>query len=199
MGSSRSTSGFWPRPSWRAFSSRQPQADDARRSPALRFGEIIVTGFGKRGLFVVNAEGATICWGERPGDERPGQPSAEEKWAILVAWDKTTPARFLVEGDFWAFSKEGAQVCLCSRHEASHRRKKPSERPSERRMPMPQTCKRRDNRRRSCPVMMKGLSAAAIDARSNRVKQGGSPAIHRDAKPKGSMTHHGQSPWAHRG
>jgi hypothetical protein len=84
----------------------EPQYGDAQRSDALRILEIIVTDFSSRGLFLLNAEGIEILWGQAPGDEPSGKPAAPEKWAMLRRWQETEKARYVAEGDFWAFSKD---------------------------------------------------------------------------------------------
>jgi hypothetical protein len=92
----------------------------AAACPALRILEIIVSDFHRRGLFVMNAEGAEIWWEDAPGQERAGTPSALEKWRMLVDWQKTTRARLLVKGDFWAFSRNGLRF-NCPHPDSPHR------------------------------------------------------------------------------
>ena len=41
-----------------------------------------------RGLFLKNAESTYILWGDAPGEENPGNPTAEEKWERLREWSK---------------------------------------------------------------------------------------------------------------
>jgi hypothetical protein len=95
-----------------AFLTQAAQANDAQQYPSLHVIRIVVTDFRARGLFVVNAEGAAILWGDAPGDEPTGKPTAEEKWVILRHWRETSPSRFLETGDYWAFSKrELRHVC----------------------------------------------------------------------------------------
>jgi len=79
---------------------RRGQADE---TPALRVLVIATTEANGRGLFVQNAEGAMILWGSGPGDERPGEPSAPEKWELLAAKAKTDGIRRGDRGDYWAF------------------------------------------------------------------------------------------------
>jgi hypothetical protein len=107
-----------------AFVAQQPQSNDAQQSPALHLREIIVTVFHLRGrgLFVVNAERAMISWGEAPGDETTGEPTAEEKWAILRHWRENTRARLLEEQDYWSFSKRGLDH-VCPHRTDPHRPK----------------------------------------------------------------------------
>ncbi len=94
------------------FLRRQTADSQSNPARALRVLEIIVTDYERRGLFVMNAEGAEIWWEDAPGEERPGKPSAAEKWQMLEHWQETTTARFLEDGDFWAFSRKGLHhVC----------------------------------------------------------------------------------------
>jgi hypothetical protein len=108
-----------------AFFVQGPQANDSQKYPALHLREIIVTDFDVRGLFVINDEGTTICWGSGPGTERPNEHSAEEKWAILHHWAETARARFLEPGDYWSFSKTGLQH-RCPHRKDPHRPKESS-------------------------------------------------------------------------
>jgi hypothetical protein len=83
--------------------------------PALRIGEIIVTAFfdNDRGLFVLNDEGQTIWWREAPGEERPGEPKAGEKWKMLRKWGESNKKRALPDRDYWRFSQTDlCAVCL---------------------------------------------------------------------------------------
>ncbi len=89
------------------FLLREPRAADAQRSTALKFTQIIVSDFERRGLFVVNDEGTPILWGDGPSLGDRGELSPEEKWAVLRRWAETAPARFLEPGDFWSISKSG--------------------------------------------------------------------------------------------
>jgi len=112
------------------FLVQEPRQSDSERSAALRILEIIVTDFGQRGLFAMNAEGAAICWGDAPGDEKAEKPSAHEKWAMLRSWAETSRARFLVDGDYWAFGENGVRhVCPQVHQKAPHRPLENSERP----------------------------------------------------------------------
>jgi hypothetical protein len=110
------------------FLLQEPQATDAERSLALRLDEINVSDFENRGLFVINAERAAILWDDAPGDEKPGRPTASDKWAILKHWEESTPARFLESGDYWAFGKTDL-YWICPPSHVRHRPKTASERP----------------------------------------------------------------------
>jgi hypothetical protein len=80
----------------------------AKGSPSLQMIEIIVTDFGDRGLFILNAEGSEFCWGSAPGSERPREMSAAEKWQALLRWEEAAPqSRAAAEGDYWDFSPKG--------------------------------------------------------------------------------------------
>jgi hypothetical protein len=87
-----------------AFLERKQRATTPESSPALKVIEIIVTDFDRRGLFMINAERAVIWWQHAPGAERPGEPTAEEKWAMLENWQRTTTERALPDPDYWGFS-----------------------------------------------------------------------------------------------
>lgn len=75
----------------------------AENTPALRVLVIATTESNGRGLFVQNAEGTMILWGGAPGEERPGEPTAAEKWRLLVAKAKSDGLRRGDRGDYWAF------------------------------------------------------------------------------------------------
>jgi hypothetical protein len=111
------------------FLMQDAQVADAERTPALRMRQIILTDFDNRGLFMMNAEDAAILWGDAPGTEKPGKPSAQDKWAILRRWEESTPARFLETGDFWAFSRNGLVHVCPVQHAVRHRPKSAAERP----------------------------------------------------------------------
>ena len=112
-----------------AFFVQGPQANDSHKYPALHLREIIVTDFDVRGLFVINDEGTNICWGSGPGTERPGELSADEKWAILRRWAETARARFLEPEDYWSFSRTGLQH-RCPHRSDPHRPKESSSVPA---------------------------------------------------------------------
>ncbi len=99
---------------------------ESESSPALRFREINVAEIERSasfGLFLI-AERAPIWWGSAPGDEGPGKLSADEKWAMVVLWQRTTRARFVpegVEGDFWRFSRAGLYYYCCHDRNSPHK------------------------------------------------------------------------------
>jgi hypothetical protein len=103
-----------------SFLLEEPQKGDAQRSNALRILKINVTDSSSRGLFVYNADDTAILWGKAPGDESPGKPTAAEKWAMLRRWQETEKARFLADGDFWAFSNDRLRHVCPSRHPTRH-------------------------------------------------------------------------------
>jgi hypothetical protein len=83
---------------------------EGRGAPALQIVEIITIDVPNQhsfGLYVMNAEETPIWWRSAPGEEVPGEPSAEEKWTMLLQWQRTTSARRLAAEDSWAFSKNG--------------------------------------------------------------------------------------------
>jgi hypothetical protein len=100
------------------FLSQPARVGDASRSPALRMIEIDVTEFHPHGgVFLKNAEDAWIWWKEAPGDERPGRPTAAEKWAMLQRWRESSDHRPLPQGDYLAF--DGTQI----RHHQDQKKK----------------------------------------------------------------------------
>src|SRR5262249_12705146 len=48
-------------------------------------------GRGLRGLFLWNAESTYILWGRAPGEDSAERLTAEEKWAKLCEWSRSTP------------------------------------------------------------------------------------------------------------
>jgi hypothetical protein len=101
------------------FLKRQSNSGESPAVPALLFREIIVTDFERRGLFIVNEEGAEVCWGSAPGDERPGRLTAERKWTMLREWQQSTRSRCLPTFDYWAFSRAGLYH-VCPHPRSSH-------------------------------------------------------------------------------
>lgn len=95
----------------------QKRLGSARGLSALRIGEIIVTDFHKRQLWVLNDENQMIWWRNAPGEEAPGEPKADEKWEMLRKWGESAGKRSLPAGDYWAFSPTAiVPVCCCPGH-----------------------------------------------------------------------------------
>ena len=65
------------------FIARKRRLSPAENSPALKVIEIMFGDFNRRGLFLVNGERSVIWWWHPPGAESSGEPSAEEKWAMV--------------------------------------------------------------------------------------------------------------------
>lgn len=64
-----------------------------------------------RGLFAETVEPTMILWGPAPGFERPGEPSAEEKWAMLEDWlEAHNDLKTIQHPLFLAFDKGRVQV-----------------------------------------------------------------------------------------
>jgi hypothetical protein len=116
-----------------SFLLQEPRNGDAQRSNAMRIIVINVNDFSSRGLFIYNADDIAILWGKAPGDELPGKPGAAEKWAMLRRWQETEKARFVADGDYWAFSSDGLRHVCPSRHTTRHQPtvKKLSEKPGD--------------------------------------------------------------------
>jgi hypothetical protein len=75
----------------------------SRAIPGLRFLEIRATD--PRGLFLYNAEGTWILWGEAPSEEPVGRQAALEKWEILRKWAEKSPRPTIPPRDYWVFSR----------------------------------------------------------------------------------------------
>ena len=75
---------------------------------------------GHASLFTLNAEGAVFWWGSAPGSEAPREPTAHEKWQILLKWNEASPREVLAEGDYWSFSTKGLSV-VCRHPNGPHR------------------------------------------------------------------------------
>jgi hypothetical protein len=60
------------------------------------------------GLLWVRSGGRTwVCWGEAPGAEAPGRPTATEKWVMLREWSRRHVPPGVEYPDFLAFDKDG--------------------------------------------------------------------------------------------
>ena len=80
---------------------------EAESNPALRVRSITVTDAKLNfSLFVVTVPGVQIHWGRGPGDEAPGEPTAEGKWALLAEQARRGLEQ-KEERDFWTFSRTG--------------------------------------------------------------------------------------------
>jgi len=78
---------------------------EAETSTALRFLAVVASDpMSERWLFLRNADNVIILWGEAPGDEQPGQPSAEDKWRILVDKAKKKAISPQSKPGHWVFS-----------------------------------------------------------------------------------------------
>jgi hypothetical protein len=114
------------------FLRRRDRAREAQDSPALRVIEIIVSNqkaFPLVGLFVLNDQNAEICWGEAPGAEQPGQPTADDKWRMLADWREPADSRSLAAGDYWRFARNGLRQ-VCPHPQSPHRPGKKIDGPS---------------------------------------------------------------------
>lgn len=91
---------------------------EAESSRALRILAIITTDpINEHWLFLQNAEGVVIRWGEAPGDEPPREPSAEEKWRILVDKAKAKAIEPRAKPGYWMFADDDLRY-----HETDQRR-----------------------------------------------------------------------------
>src|SRR5262249_36629002 len=87
----------------------------------LQMIEIIVSDFGNRGLFVLNAKETMFCWGRAPGSERPKELAAMEKWQMLLGWAESARGQTPADEDYWDIPNGG--FLLVGAHKgAPHRR-----------------------------------------------------------------------------
>ncbi len=84
-----------------AFLRDRMKTIDRAREPALGIRYINPMDPANRGLFLKNDLGASILWGDAPGDEPPGQLSSEEKWEKWVDWSRKGPIPSIPEADYW--------------------------------------------------------------------------------------------------
>ncbi len=82
------------------------ETDRARKAASVRALRVLtIVATDRRGLFIQNAEGAMIYWGEAPGSEASGNLEAKEKWEMLKKWASSSSRRILPSGDYWMFSR----------------------------------------------------------------------------------------------
>lgn len=77
------------------------QSIDRGHEPALNIRYINPMDSESRGLFLLNEEGASILWGQAPGEEPPASPTAEEKWEMLVKWSRQGKNQPIPTEDYW--------------------------------------------------------------------------------------------------
>lgn len=61
----------------------------------------------ERGLFIYINRSIWVLWGDAPGKETTGSPSAEEKWEKLLEWQRAEPRRELPPHDYWEITAVG--------------------------------------------------------------------------------------------
>lgn len=88
------------------FLSEPDRKREAESTSALRMLVIAATDPYNRGLFVQNADNAMILWGEAPGEEKAGDPSADEKWKILAARARNNTLAAQGKRGFWLFTRD---------------------------------------------------------------------------------------------
>ncbi len=82
------------------------ERDRARKAASVRALRVLtIVATDRRGLFIQNAEGAMIYWGEAPGSGASGNLEAKEKWEMLKKWASSSSRRILPSGDYWMFSR----------------------------------------------------------------------------------------------
>jgi hypothetical protein len=96
------------------FYLQEPRRLDVRAHPGLRLREINANS--SIGLFIwiehdrvriKRGEPAAFLWGEAPGDERPGDPTADQKWAMLRDYVESQADPLPPGATYWVFSKKG--------------------------------------------------------------------------------------------
>jgi len=86
---------------------------EAEAVPALVIDSIIPsTDLNEHQLYVRKVGPVLILWGAAPGDERPGEPSAEEKWRILVEKTKKNALESPKQADYWYFTRDDMKFHL---------------------------------------------------------------------------------------
>jgi hypothetical protein len=60
-------------------------------------------------LWIRGEDKTWIRWGEAPGAEAPGRPTAAEKWEMLRDWARHHVPSGVVHPDFLAFTKDGVE------------------------------------------------------------------------------------------
>jgi hypothetical protein len=79
-------------------------------APALRPDLIHFEAAKKESLFVRNAEQEWIYWDQPPGRERPGEPTASQKWSDLREWAVRREAATTRKKHYLGFTKDGIEV-----------------------------------------------------------------------------------------
>jgi hypothetical protein len=84
--------------------------DDAARKPSCTVDALYLT---KDGFFARTPEKAMIYWKDAPGDEVPGEASADEKWTMLRQWvDRGNDLKDVVWPRYLAFERGRALVVV---------------------------------------------------------------------------------------
>jgi hypothetical protein len=89
------------------FLAERLRSIDRTSHPALNILYINPMDVDSRGLFLWNAESTYILWGGAPGQEQPGELSAEKKWENLRVWSESETKRTIPEGHFWKITAAG--------------------------------------------------------------------------------------------
>jgi hypothetical protein len=89
------------------FLLNQMDSVNRAREPALSIRFINPMDAIGRGLFLLNDESTYILWGEAPGNEGPGSPTASEKWEKLREWSRRGNTRLETRKDYWEITSAG--------------------------------------------------------------------------------------------
>jgi hypothetical protein len=98
---------------------KSKQARPESSIPALRF--MALHPEVKRQIFVECASMMMILWGDAPGEEPPGQLTAEARWTMLRDWVKENPARVVEHPSYLHFTKTGVSIQHVARTASSRR------------------------------------------------------------------------------
>lgn len=77
---------------------------EAESTSALRM--LVIAANDPRGLFVQSADNVMILWGEAPGEEKPDEPQADEKWRTLDAKTKLNALKPHARAGYWRFTRD---------------------------------------------------------------------------------------------
>jgi hypothetical protein len=90
------------------FLQKQPTKTPLGR-PAPRIGAILIPGEPINSFLVRDGEQHLILWGKPPGDEEPGELSAEARWTMLLEWVDRNGPICVKPPECLIFSKDGVK------------------------------------------------------------------------------------------
>ncbi len=93
------------------FLQRQPKTTMTGRK-APEFTAIWVSGEPTTSLTLRDVEDNWVDWGEPPGSEKPGDPSAEARWTMLLEWVDRHGSIEAKSPDYLRFNRAGAELVV---------------------------------------------------------------------------------------